>query len=104
MVGRVVSSELCTKGKCHRFVRHVAIDVSGTPLAGTFLVGQSFGVIPPGVDQFGKQHKVRLSSIASPSRPSVMWETPSRAMSASVPARSDWRRIAVAASGLPPKP
>jgi ferredoxin--NADP+ reductase len=45
----------------------VSIDVSGTPLAGNFLVGQSFGVIAPGVDKFGKPHKVRLYSIASPS-------------------------------------
>src|SRR5438477_1043368 len=67
VIGRVVSSEICTKGKCHSFVRHVAIDVSGTPLAGNFLVGQSFGVIPPGQDQHGRPHKVRLYSIASPS-------------------------------------
>jgi ferredoxin--NADP+ reductase len=67
VTGRVVSSEVCTKGKCHSFVRHVAIDVSGTPLAGNFLVGQSFGVIPPGNDKHGKPHKVRLYSIASPS-------------------------------------
>ena len=30
-------------------------------------MGQSFGCIPPGVDSFGKPHKVRLYSIASPS-------------------------------------
>jgi ferredoxin--NADP+ reductase len=67
VVGRVVSSEICTKGKSHSFVRHVAIDVAGTPLAGNFLVGQSFGVIPPGIDERGKPHQVRLYSIASPS-------------------------------------
>jgi len=67
VIGRLVSSEICTKGKCHSFVRHVAIDVSGTPMAGNFLVGQSFGVIPPGVDKHGRPHKVRLYSIASPS-------------------------------------
>jgi len=67
VIGRIVSSDICTKGKSHSFVRHVAIDVSGTPLAGNFLVGQSFGVIPPGVDKFSKPHKVRLYSIASPS-------------------------------------
>lgn len=66
VVGRVVSSESCLKGKSASFVRHVAIDVSGTPLAGAFQAGQSFGVIPPGVDRFGKPHKVRLYSIASP--------------------------------------
>jgi ferredoxin--NADP+ reductase len=43
------------------------LDVSGTPLAGSFLPGQSFGVIAPGTDSRGKPHKVRLYSIASPS-------------------------------------
>lgn len=67
VMGRLVTSELCTNGKSNSCVRHVAIDVSGTPLAGNFLVGQSFGVIPPGVDKNGKPHQVRLYSIASPS-------------------------------------
>lgn len=65
--GRLVETSLCTAGKSHSFVRHIAIDVTGTPLAGNFLVGQSFGVIPPGVDHNGKPHQVRLFSIASPS-------------------------------------
>lgn len=67
VIGRVVVSQACTKGKSHSFVRHVAIDVSGTPLAGNFLVGQSFGVIPPGTDKHGKPHQVRLYSISTPS-------------------------------------
>lgn len=67
VVGRLVESYICTKGKSNSIVRHVSIDVSGTPLAGNFRVGQSFGCIPPGVDAFGKPHKVRLYSIASPS-------------------------------------
>jgi len=69
VVGRIASSTLCMKGKSASFVRHVAIDVAGTPLEGNFLVGQSFGVIPPGTDErTGKPHKVRLYSIACPSR------------------------------------
>lgn len=67
VVGRIVSTRLCTKGKSASYIRHVAIDVSGTPLAGNFLVGQSFGIIPPGFDDKGKPHKVRLYSVASPS-------------------------------------
>lgn len=67
VVGKVVSTELCTKGKSASFIRHVAIDVSGTPLAGNFYVGQSFGIIPPGENDKGKPHKVRLYSVASPS-------------------------------------
>lgn len=66
-VGVVVSNERCTASKkAAGFVRHVAIDVSGTQIAGKFVSGQSFGVIPPGVDAKGNPHKVRLYSIASP--------------------------------------
>lgn len=67
VVGKVVSTELCLKGKSNSFIRHVEIDVSGTPLEGNFVVGQSFGIVPPGEDENGKPHKVRLYSIASPS-------------------------------------
>lgn len=66
--GRVTATKLCMKGKSASFVRHVCIDVSGTPLEGNFLAGQSFGIIPPGNDHNGKPHKVRLYSIASPTR------------------------------------
>jgi ferredoxin--NADP+ reductase len=55
------------RGKSASFVKHLVLDVSGTPLAGSFLPGQSFGVIAPGTDTRGKPHKVRLYSIASPS-------------------------------------
>lgn len=62
-----VSNERCTQRKSAHFVRHVAFDVSGTKLAGNFRAGQSFGVLPPGLDAHGKPHKLRLYSIASPS-------------------------------------
>jgi len=67
VVARIASSELCLKGKSASFVRHVAIDVSGTPLEGSFLPGQSFGVIPAGAGPDGKPHKVRLYSLSCPS-------------------------------------
>lgn len=66
VTARIASSELCMKGKSASFVRHVAIDVSGTPLEGNFQAGQSFGVVPPGVDAKGKPNKVRLYSLSSP--------------------------------------
>ncbi len=66
-VGRVVTNDICSAAKASGFARHFAVDVSGTPLEGNFLVGQSFGVLPPGVDEKGKPHKVRLYSICSPS-------------------------------------
>ena len=69
VTGTVVSSETCLKGgrKSASFVRHVAIDVGGTPLEGQFHPGQSFGIVPPGNDEKGKPNKVRLYSLASPS-------------------------------------
>lgn len=66
---RVVSSRICTAArKAGGFVRHIDIDVSGTPLQGAWRAGQSFGVVPPGVDEHGKPHKLRLYSIAAPTR------------------------------------
>ncbi|MGD8830683.1 MAG: hypothetical protein PVF57_08775 [Pseudomonadales bacterium] len=67
VTARVVSNESCLKGKSASFVRHLVLDVGGTPLAGCFLPGQSFGVLAPGTDEDGRPHKVRLYSIASPS-------------------------------------
>lgn len=64
----VVSNERCTQRKAAHFVRHLALDVGGTALAGNFVPGQSFGVLPPGLDVHGKPHKLRLYSIASPTR------------------------------------
>jgi ferredoxin--NADP+ reductase len=64
----VVSNERCTQRKSAHFVRHLAFDVSGTPLAGNIVPGQAFGVLPPGLDRHGKPHKLRLYSVASPTR------------------------------------
>ena len=64
--GRVVSNDLCMNGKSASFVKHLVLDVSGTPLAGNFRAGQSFGVIAPGTDARGRPHKVRLYSVACP--------------------------------------
>ncbi len=68
-IGTVVKSEVCLKGgrKSASFVRHVEIDISGTPLEGNCVAGQSFGIIALGEDENGKPHKVRLYSLASPS-------------------------------------
>ena len=64
---RVVATRICTAArKAAGFVRHIEIDVSGTPLEGAWRAGQSFGVVPPGVDDKGKPHKLRLYSIAAP--------------------------------------
>lgn len=44
-------------------VRHLTFDLSGGDLR--YLEGQSIGIIPPGNDDKGKPHKLRLYSIAS---------------------------------------
>ncbi|MCC7388477.1 MAG: hypothetical protein IT431_06875 [Phycisphaerales bacterium] len=66
--GVVVESRLCTTGgkKAAGIVRHIVIDIGATEIAGRFRAGQSFGVVPPGEDENGRAHKVRLYSIASP--------------------------------------
>lgn len=66
-VGVITRSERCTASKkAAGFVRHIEVDVSGTPLVGQCWPGQSLGVIPEGVDDAGKPHKVRLYSLSSP--------------------------------------
>lgn len=67
IAAKIASSDSCVRGKSASFVRHIGVDLTGTPLAGTFLAGQSFGVVVPGLDAKGRPHKVRLYSIASPS-------------------------------------
>lgn len=66
--GRIARNDLCTARKAAGFVRHVEIDVSGTNLVGQVRPGQAFGIIPPGVDDKGRPHKVRLYSVSSPTR------------------------------------
>ncbi len=69
VTARVVSTRICTAArKAAGFVRHVEIDVAGTPLEKNWTAGQSFGVVPPGTDEKGRPHKLRLYSIASPTK------------------------------------
>lgn len=64
---RVVSNEICTASKKSAgYVRHVEVDVTGTPLVGRCAPGQSLGIIPPGEDERGRPHRVRLYSLATP--------------------------------------
>lgn len=65
----VVRNEVCTSAKkAAGFVRHIELDVSGTLLEGKCLPGQSIGVLAEGLDAMGKPHKLRLYSLASPTR------------------------------------
>ncbi|HED52634.1 MAG TPA: hypothetical protein ENJ00_00325 [Phycisphaerales bacterium] len=65
-IGVVTKTEWCTTRKPASFVRHIEIDVSRTKLAGHFRAGQSFGVLPPGLNEKGRPHSLRLYSISSP--------------------------------------
>ncbi len=65
---KVVENRIVTKESSPNIVRHLVFDVSGTQLEGNVIAGQSVGVLTPGEDQNGKPHKLRLYSMASPSR------------------------------------
>lgn len=68
-IATIVKNEPCTAGrKASGFVRHVEFDVSGTELAGRCIPGQAIGLLPEGTDKDGREHKLRLYSLASPTR------------------------------------
>jgi ferredoxin--NADP+ reductase len=62
----VVENRICTSESSPNFVRHISFDISGTELEGHVLPGQTFGILPPGQDENGRDHKLRLYSMASP--------------------------------------
>lgn len=61
-IARVAANDRLTPEGCDD-VRHVVLDLSG--LEYRYLEGQSLGVLPPGRDEKGRPHKLRLYSIAS---------------------------------------
>lgn len=64
----IVENYICTKENSPNFVRHVTFDISGTDLEGHIRAGQSVGILPPGKDKNGRPNKLRLYSVASPSK------------------------------------
>ncbi len=64
----IVENWICTKESSPNFVRHITFDVSGTKLEGHVRVGQSVGILPPGEDENGRAHKLRLYSVSSPTK------------------------------------
>ncbi|MDZ7771893.1 MAG: FAD-binding oxidoreductase [Balneolaceae bacterium] len=62
----IVENYVCTKENSPNFVRHVTFDISGTELEGHVRVGQSVGILPPGENERGRAHKLRLYSVSSP--------------------------------------
>ncbi len=63
----VVENYIITRESSPNFVRHITFDVSGTELEGRVMVGQSIGILPPGQNEKGRPHKLRLYSVSSPS-------------------------------------
>jgi len=63
----VVENRIITKERSPNFVSHITFDVSGTELEGRVIAGQSIGVLPPGKNEKGRDHKLRLYSVSSPS-------------------------------------
>lgn len=64
----VVENYVCTRESSPNFVRHITFDISGTELVGRVRVGQSIGILPPGENEKGRPHKLRLYSVSSPSK------------------------------------
>lgn len=62
-IGKCLSNEELVREGGVGTVRHLIFDISGGDLR--YLEGQSIGIIPPGNDENGKPHKLRLYSIAS---------------------------------------
>lgn len=62
----VVENYIVTKESSPNIVRHITFDVSGTELENRIRIGQSVGILPPGEDERGRPHKLRLYSVSSP--------------------------------------
>lgn len=62
-IGKCLSNEPLVREGGSGIVQHLTFDLSAGDLR--YLEGQSIGIIPPGEDQKGKPHKLRLYSIAS---------------------------------------
>ena len=62
-IGKCLSNEELVAEGGSGTVRHLKFDISGGDLR--YIEGQSIGIIPPGKDNKGKPHKLRLYSIAS---------------------------------------
>ena len=64
----IAENYICTDDSSPNVIRHITIDLSGSGLEGIFRSGQSIGILPPGENEKGKPHKLRLYSVSSPSK------------------------------------
>ncbi len=63
-IATVIGNYRLTAPDVDNDVRHIILSFAETPFP--VLEGQSVGVVPPGVDDKGEKHRIRLYSIASP--------------------------------------
>ncbi len=63
-IATVAGNHRLTAAGASADIRHIVLDFGNT--AFPVLEGQTFGILPPGVDPNGKPHHVRLYSVASP--------------------------------------
>ena len=64
----IVENYVCTAESSPNIIRHITFDISNTNLEGKFRAGQSIGVLPPGENDKGRPHKLRLYSVSSPTK------------------------------------
>ena len=65
---KIIENYICTEESSPNVIRHITIDLEGSGLEGVFRSGQSIGILPPGENEKGKPHKLRLYSVSSPSK------------------------------------
>ena len=63
-IATVAGNHRLTADNASADIRHIVLDFGSTPFP--VLEGQTLGIVPPGLDEHGKPHYVRLYSVASP--------------------------------------
>ncbi len=63
-IATVTANYRLTDESASAHTHHIILDFGNTPFP--VLEGQSIGILPPGVDEHGRPHHVRLYSVASP--------------------------------------
>ncbi|MEQ8803763.1 MAG: benzoyl-CoA 2,3-epoxidase subunit BoxA, partial [Haliea sp.] len=64
LVGRVAGNYTITNSETESDIHHIVLDFGAS--AFPVLEGQSIGIVPPGRDESGRAHPIRLYSVASP--------------------------------------
>jgi len=63
-IAKVMGNRRITNADTESDVHHIVLDFGAS--AFPFLEGQSIGIVPPGTDEKGRAHTIRLYSVASP--------------------------------------